>query len=132
MPTRSRSSRISSSSCRSLSQSGSPLAPVELAQAERRELVEELSLTGTLTSPQTASLATEVEGRVDFDNVTVKRYDHGMTAISVPLPDAQITRLRAAKAARAKDFAPLAIGISLSAPSSVSVLIHAALALPGT
>ncbi|MGD2083519.1 MAG: efflux RND transporter periplasmic adaptor subunit [Chromatiales bacterium] len=38
--------------------------PVGIAPAERTEIVEELSLTGTLTSPLAARLATEVEGRV--------------------------------------------------------------------
>lgn len=37
---------------------------VETAPAERAEIVEELRLTGTLTSPRGARLATEVEGRV--------------------------------------------------------------------
>ena len=38
--------------------------PVSLVEAAREEIVEELSLTGTLTSPHTAELSPEVEGRV--------------------------------------------------------------------
>ncbi|MDH3672996.1 MAG: efflux RND transporter periplasmic adaptor subunit [Gammaproteobacteria bacterium] len=38
--------------------------PVAVALAERAEIVEELSLTGTLTSPRSARLSPEVEGRV--------------------------------------------------------------------
>lgn len=38
--------------------------PVGITRAERTEIVEELSLTGTLTSPRTARLSPEVEGRV--------------------------------------------------------------------
>ena len=38
--------------------------PVEIALAGRAEIVEELPLTGTLTSPRTARLSTEVAGRV--------------------------------------------------------------------
>jgi RND family efflux transporter MFP subunit len=37
---------------------------VSVAQAERTKIVEELLLSGTLTSPRTASLSPEVEGRV--------------------------------------------------------------------
>lgn len=80
---------------------------------------------------QLEALLGTIEG-VDFDNVTVKRYDNGMTALSVPLPAEQLVRLRAAKAAGAKDFAPLAVGIQLSTPSSTSALIHAATALVNT
>jgi membrane fusion protein (multidrug efflux system) len=40
------------------------LPPVGIAQAERTEIVEQLVLTGTLTSPRTARLSPEVEGRV--------------------------------------------------------------------
>lgn len=45
------------------------LAPVELADAERRDIVEALNLTGTLTSPNTARLSPDVEGRVVAINV---------------------------------------------------------------
>lgn len=38
--------------------------PVVISEAERAEIVEELSLSGTLTSPRTARLSPEVEGRV--------------------------------------------------------------------
>ena len=38
--------------------------PVTLVEAAREEIVEELLLTGTLTSPHTAQLSPEVEGRV--------------------------------------------------------------------
>jgi RND family efflux transporter MFP subunit len=38
--------------------------PVGIARAERAPIVEELRLTGTLTSPRAARLSTEVEGRV--------------------------------------------------------------------
>jgi len=40
------------------------LAPVEVARAERAPIVEEVRLTGTLTSPRTARLASEVAGRI--------------------------------------------------------------------
>jgi RND family efflux transporter MFP subunit len=40
------------------------LPPVAVDRAERTEIVEELRLTGTLTSPRTARLAPEVDGRV--------------------------------------------------------------------
>jgi RND family efflux transporter MFP subunit len=40
------------------------LAPVAVSEAAHQEIVEELLLTGTLTSPQTAKLSPEVEGRV--------------------------------------------------------------------
>ncbi len=43
---------------------GQRLAPVELANAERQSIVETLNLTGTLNSPNTASLSPDVEGRV--------------------------------------------------------------------
>ncbi len=40
------------------------LAPVELAHAERRSIVETLNITGTLTSPNSAQLSPDVEGRI--------------------------------------------------------------------
>ncbi len=40
------------------------LAPVHVAPAERQTIVETLNLTGTLTSPNTAQLAPDVEGRI--------------------------------------------------------------------
>jgi RND family efflux transporter MFP subunit len=40
------------------------LAPVELATVERREIVETLRLTGSLTSPYSARLSPDVEGRI--------------------------------------------------------------------
>ncbi|NIR29559.1 MAG: efflux RND transporter periplasmic adaptor subunit [Gammaproteobacteria bacterium] len=38
--------------------------PVDVAVAERAEIIEELPLTGTLTAPRTARLSPEVDGRV--------------------------------------------------------------------
>ena len=43
---------------------GGVLAPVELAEARRAPLVEELDLTGSLTAPRTARLAPAVAGRI--------------------------------------------------------------------
>jgi len=40
------------------------VAPVELAGVERREIVETLRLSGSLTSPQSAGLSPDVEGRL--------------------------------------------------------------------
>jgi len=41
-----------------------PLAPVELAPVERRDIVETLRLSGSLTSPFTSSLSPDFEGRL--------------------------------------------------------------------
>ena len=41
-----------------------PVAPVELAPVERRDIVETLRLTGSLTSPYTSSLSPDFEGRL--------------------------------------------------------------------
>lgn len=48
----------------SLSLQAQELPPVSVEPAKRTEIVEELLLTGTLTSPRTARLSPEVEGRV--------------------------------------------------------------------
>ena len=41
-----------------------PVAPVELAPVERRDIVETLRLSGSLTSPYTSSLSPDFEGRL--------------------------------------------------------------------
>lgn len=43
---------------------GQRLAPVEVTMAVKRNIVETLNLTGTLTSPNTARLAPDVQGRI--------------------------------------------------------------------
>lgn len=40
------------------------IAPVELAAVERRDIVETLRLTGSLTPPYSARLSPDVEGRL--------------------------------------------------------------------
>lgn len=45
------------------------VAPVEVASVERRAVIEALNLTGTLTSPSTARLSPDVEGRLVAMNV---------------------------------------------------------------
>ena len=44
--------------------SGAQVAPVELASVERRDIVETLRLTGSLSSPASARLSPDVEGRI--------------------------------------------------------------------
>jgi membrane fusion protein (multidrug efflux system) len=46
-----------------------PVAPVELASVERRDIVETLRLSGSLTSPYTSSLSPDFEGRLVSLNV---------------------------------------------------------------
>lgn len=71
---------------------------------------------------------------VERDDVTVTAYDSGISMLSIPLPEAMRSRLEAASASSslAKDFAPLALGLQLTNPSSFSSLITAVDALTDT
>lgn len=98
-------------------------APVSASEIDRRA-IEEISI-------DIEALLGTIEG-VDLNNLPVKRYDSGISSISIPLPEDQLSRLRAEKAAKAADFSTLAVGMSLSEPSSTSALITAANALTFT
>jgi RND family efflux transporter MFP subunit len=70
--------------------------PVDLAEAQRTEIVEELSLTGTLTTPRSTRLSTEVEGRVASLEVDAgDRVEAGQTLLAL---DDEIARLELAQA----------------------------------
>jgi membrane fusion protein (multidrug efflux system) len=70
--------------------------PVSLVEATREEIVEELSLTGTLTSRQAAELSTEVEGRVAAIDVDAgQRVGAGDTLVTL---DDELARLEVAQA----------------------------------
>jgi RND family efflux transporter MFP subunit len=70
--------------------------PVDLAEAQRTEIVEELSLTGTLTTPRSTRLSTEVEGRVASLEVDAgDRVEAGQTLLEL---DDEIARIELAQA----------------------------------
>lgn len=79
------------------------VAPVELATAERRDIVEALSLTGTLTSPNTARLSPDVEGRIVEIRVDAgQRVEAGDILFRL---DDELARLELAQAAAAEQEA---------------------------
>lgn len=92
-------------------------APVSASEIDRRA-IEEIAI-------DIEALVGTIEG-IDLRNLPVKRYDSGISSISIPLSEEQLTRLRAEKATKAADFAALSVGMSLSDPSSTSALIMAA------
>lgn len=70
--------------------------PVIITKAERAEIVEELSLSGTLTSPRTARLSPEVDGRVAAITVDAgHRVGAGETLLKL---DDEIARLELTQA----------------------------------
>ena len=71
------------------------LPPIDIVRAERTEIVEELLLTGTLTSPRTARLSPEVEGRVA--TIAVDAGDHVATGKTLLRLDDEIARLELAQ-----------------------------------
>lgn len=76
------------------------LARVTVVDATREEIVEELLLTGTLTSPQTAQLSPEVEGRVAAIEVDAgQRVIAGDTLLTL---DDELARLELAQARAAE------------------------------
>jgi hypothetical protein len=79
------------------------------------------------------TLLSALEG-VDHGDVTLRTYDSGISVYSIPLPEDMRPRLQAASASGklAKDFAPLAVGLQLSNPTSFSSLITAVEALTST
>lgn len=98
-------------------------APVSASEIDRRA-IEEIAI-------DIEALVGTIEG-VDLNNLPVKRYDSGISSISIPLSEDQLSRARAEKAAKPADFSTLAVGMSLSEPSSTSALITAANALTFT
>ena len=72
------------------------LPKVELARAEQAELVEEVRLTGSLTSPRRARLAPEVEGRVA--SLAVDAGDPIAAGDTLLILDDQLSRLELAQA----------------------------------
>lgn len=82
---------------------GAQLAPVELAMVERRDIVEALNLTGTLTSPNTARLSPDVEGRLARINVEAGYHvEAGDTLFEL---DDELARLELRQAAAAEQEA---------------------------
>ncbi len=82
-------------------------APVELANAEQRTIVEALKLTGTLTSPKTARLSPEVEGRiVDLQVDVGERVQTGDVLLRL---DDELARLDLAQAVAAEQEAEAAL-----------------------
>lgn len=77
--------------------------PVELATAGREEIVEELLLTGTLTSPQTAELSPEVEGRVAA--IAVDAGDPVKAGATLLALDDELAQLELAQAKAAEEEA---------------------------
>lgn len=76
------------------------LAPVELAIVERRDIVETLDLTGSLTSPNTARLSPDVEGRLARINVEAGHHvEAGETLFEL---DDELARLELRQAAAAE------------------------------
>lgn len=84
------------------------LAPVELAGAELRAIVEALNLTGTLTSPNTAQLSPDVEGRLVEIRVDAGyRVDAGDTLFRL---DDELARLDLEQAMAAEEEAEANLG----------------------
>ena len=103
------------------------LAPLSAVAAEREErAIEDLAV-------GLESLMGWIEG-VDPADWSATTYDSGLTVYSIPLPEEMRAKLRAAGSSNtlAKDFAPLAVGLMLSDPTSFSSLISAVDALPST
>ncbi len=82
-------------------------APVELADAEHRTIVEALKLTGTLSSPRSARLSPEVEGRIVDIGVEIgDRVEAGAVMLQL---DNEIARLDMAQAVAAEQEAGAAL-----------------------
>lgn len=79
------------------------LPRVALATAEEAEIVEELSLTGTLTSPQSARLAPQVEGRLAA--IPVDAGDRVEAGERLATLDSELARLELESAAAAVEEA---------------------------
>ena len=76
------------------------LAPVELSQARRAPLVEELDLTGSLTAPRTARLAPAVSGRIQ--RIDVDAGDRVSAGDVLVVLDDELARLELAQARAAE------------------------------
>lgn len=83
--------------------SGARLAPVQLGIAERQPIIETLNLTGTLTSPHTARIAPDVEGRLI--EVSVEVGDHVKTGDTLARLDDELARLALQQAMAAEQEA---------------------------
>lgn len=82
--------------------------PVALAEARETELVEELTLTGTLTAPRRAGLAPEVDGRIESIAVDAgDRVESGEALVELNDTLAEL-ELRQARASRREAEADLA------------------------
>jgi membrane fusion protein (multidrug efflux system) len=81
---------------------------VGVVAAERAEMVEELSLTGTITSPRRARLSPEVEGRVSA--IAVDAGDRVTAGQTLLMLDDEIARLELAQARAAKEEAVAELG----------------------
>lgn len=80
--------------------SGAPLALVQLGTAQRQPIIEALSLTGTLSSPSTASIAPDVEGRLV--RIRVEAGDHVKAGDTLVKLDDQLARLELQQAVAAE------------------------------
>lgn len=76
---------------------------VAVATAEEAEIVEELSLTGTLTSPQSARLAPQVEGRLA--RIAVDAGDRVEAGARLATLDGELARIELQRAAAAVEEA---------------------------
>lgn len=98
------------------------LAPVELASAERRDIVEALSLTGTLTSPNTARLSPDVEGRLVAINADAgHRVAAGETLFEL---DDELARLELQQAVAAEHEAEANLADARRRLNEVQVLVQ--------
>lgn len=79
---------------------GAPLAPVQLGVAQRQPIIETLSLTGTLSSPSTAGIAPDVEGRLV--EVRVEVGDHVKAGDILVKLDDELARLELQQAVAAE------------------------------
>lgn len=98
------------------------LAPVELAAVERRDIVEALNLTGTLTSPNTARLSPDVEGRlVAIDVDAGHRVQAGDTLFKL---DDELARLELQQAVAAEHEAKANLADAERRLEEVQVLVQ--------
>jgi|AntDeeMetagen681_2_1112603.scaffolds.fasta_scaffold01385_2 RND family efflux transporter MFP subunit len=78
-------------------------APVAVTRAESRSIIQELTLTGTLTSPRRAELTPEVNGRVT--EVIAEAGDQVEAGDALLQLDAELTRIELRQAEAARDEA---------------------------
>lgn len=98
------------------------VAPVEVASVERRPVIEALDLTGTLTSPNTARLSPDVEGRLVAMNVDAgQRVQAGETLFRL---DDELARLDLRQAVAAEQEAEAELADAERRHNEVQTLVQ--------